>query len=160
MLSPLLYSLFIHDCVAKHDSNTIIELADDTTVEGLITDNNETAYREEVKDLAVWYQYNNLSLNLIKTKEMIVNYRKRRAEQRLFPLRRLKRFGMGPQILKKFYSCTVESTMTLCITFWYGNLSLEILFMSLFWFGQGVRWGGHFNVLFFYDFLSLCFGRV
>ena len=38
------------------------------------------------------------------------------------PLRRLKRFGMGPQILKRFYSCTIES-MTGCITAWYGNCS-------------------------------------
>jgi hypothetical protein len=28
----------------------------------------------------------------------------KRARQHLFPLRRLKQFGMGPQILKKFYS--------------------------------------------------------
>jgi hypothetical protein len=47
---------------------------------GLITNNNETAYREEVRDLAVFCQDNNLSLNVIKTKEMIVYYRKRRAE--------------------------------------------------------------------------------
>ena len=47
VLSPLLYSLLTHDCVAKHDSNTIIKFADDTTVAGLITDNDETAYREE-----------------------------------------------------------------------------------------------------------------
>ena len=47
---------------------------------GLIPDNNETAYREEVRDLAVWCQDNNLSLNVIKTKEMILNYRKRRPE--------------------------------------------------------------------------------
>ena len=53
VLSPLLYSLFTHDCMARHDSNTIIKFADDTTVVGLITDNNETAYREEVRDLAV-----------------------------------------------------------------------------------------------------------
>jgi hypothetical protein len=48
MFSSLLYSLFTHDCVAKHDSNTIIKFADDTTVVGLITDNDETAYRENV----------------------------------------------------------------------------------------------------------------
>jgi hypothetical protein len=30
----------------------------------------------------------------------------------LFPIRRLKRFGMGPQILKRFYSCTIESILT------------------------------------------------
>ena len=76
--------------------------------------------------MAVWCQDNNLSLNIIKTKEMIVDYRKRRPEHApilidravvgqvesfKFPLRRLKRFGIGPQILKRFYSCTIESIM-------------------------------------------------
>ena len=98
----------------------------------------------------MWCKDNNPSLNVIKTKEIIVDYRKRRtenaailidgaaveqvvsfkflgvhitnkltwskhtktvvkrAQQNLFPLRRLKRFGMGPQILKRFYSCTIE----------------------------------------------------
>ncbi|KAK6322739.1 hypothetical protein J4Q44_G00075310 [Coregonus suidteri] len=28
---------------------------------------------------------------------------------------------MGPQILKKFYSCTIEGILTGCITAWYGN---------------------------------------
>jgi hypothetical protein len=32
VLSPLLYSLFTHDCVAKHASNSIIKFSDDTTV--------------------------------------------------------------------------------------------------------------------------------
>ena len=102
---------------------------------------------------------------LCKTKELIVDYRKRRAEQvpinidwavvervesfkflgvhitnelswskhtktvvkrarqHLIPLRRLKRFGMGPQILTKIYSCTIERILTGCITAWYGNCS-------------------------------------
>ena len=47
----------------------------------------------------------------------------KRAQQNLFPLRRLKRFGLGPQILKRFYSCTIESILTGCITTWYGNCS-------------------------------------
>ena len=81
VLSPLLYSLFTQDCTARHDSNTARhDCADDTTVVGLITDNDEAAYREEVRGLAVWCNDNNLSLNLIKTKEMIVDYRKRRTE--------------------------------------------------------------------------------
>jgi hypothetical protein len=77
MLSPLLYSLFTHDCMARHDSNTIIKFADDTTVESLITEKYDNAHREEVRDLAVWCQDNNLSLNVIETKEMIVDYRKK-----------------------------------------------------------------------------------
>ena len=42
-----------------------------------------------------------------------------------FPLRRLKRFGMGPQILKVFYSCTIKSILIGCITAWYGNCSVS-----------------------------------
>ena len=54
--SPLLYSLFTHDCVAMHAFNSIIKFADDTIVVGLITNNDETAYREEVRALGVWCQ--------------------------------------------------------------------------------------------------------
>ena len=57
--------MFTHDCVA----NSIIKFADDTTVVGLITNNDETVYREEVRALSVWCQENNLSLNVNKTKE-------------------------------------------------------------------------------------------
>ena len=53
---------------------------------GLITDNDETAYREEVNDLTMWCKDNNSSLNVIKTKEMIVDYRKKRTEQAPFSL--------------------------------------------------------------------------
>jgi hypothetical protein len=80
VLSLLLYSLFTHDCMARHDSNTIIKFADDIIVVSLITNNDETAYREEVRDLTVWCKDNNVSLNVIKTKEMIVDYRKRRTK--------------------------------------------------------------------------------
>ncbi len=45
VLSPLLYSLYTNDCTATHSSNVIVKFADDTTVIGLITDNDETAYR-------------------------------------------------------------------------------------------------------------------
>ena len=53
---PLPYSLFTNDCMARHDSNTFIMFSDDMTVVGLITSNDETAYREEVSDLAVGQQ--------------------------------------------------------------------------------------------------------
>jgi gmma-aminobutyric acid receptor subunit gamma len=44
-----------------------------------------------------------------------------KAQQHLFPLRRLKRFGRDPRIVLKFYSCTIESILTGCITAWFGN---------------------------------------
>jgi hypothetical protein len=44
-----------------HTSNSIINFAEDTTVVGLITNNDETAYREERRALGVWCQENNLT---------------------------------------------------------------------------------------------------
>ncbi len=61
VLSPLLYT---HDCTATHSSNVIAKFADDTMMIGLITDNDETAYREEVSTLAKWCQENHLSLKI------------------------------------------------------------------------------------------------
>ncbi|KAM9571072.1 uncharacterized protein ACWYII_046330 isoform 1-T1 [Salvelinus alpinus] len=137
-----------------HASNSIIKFADDTTVVGLITNNDETAYREEVRALGVWFQENNLSLNVNKTKEMIVDFRKqqrehppihiegtavekvesfkflcvhitdsvvKKAQQRLFKLRRLKKFGLSPKTLTNFYRCAIESILSGCITAWYSN---------------------------------------
>ena len=64
------------------DTTTTPSLSLQTTQQwpavGLITDNDETAYREEVGDLVVWCQNNNLSRNVFKTKGMIVHYSKRR----------------------------------------------------------------------------------
>jgi hypothetical protein len=47
----------------------------------------------------------------------------KRAQQNFFPLRRLKRFGMGPQIFEKFNSCTIDSILTSVIIALYGNCS-------------------------------------
>ena len=58
-----------------------MKFADDTTIVGLITENDESAYREEVDTLTTWCQINNLSLNISKTKEMIVDYRRRQEEE-------------------------------------------------------------------------------
>ncbi len=80
VLSPLLYSLYTHDCTATHSSNVIVKFADGTTVIGLITDNDETAYREEVSTLTKWCQENHLSLNIVKTKELVVDYRRQSRE--------------------------------------------------------------------------------
>jgi hypothetical protein len=51
-----------------------------TTQQCLITNNDKTAYREEVRALAEWCQVNNLSLNVKKTKELIVDFRRQQRE--------------------------------------------------------------------------------
>ncbi len=75
VLSLLLFTLLTHDCTAKSSSNHIIKFADDTTVIGLIR-NDETHYREEVAQLAEWCGAKNLSLNVGKTKEVVMDFRR------------------------------------------------------------------------------------
>ncbi len=76
VLSPLLSSLYTHNCVPTHQSNLVVKFADDTTVVGLITIGEETAFRRNVDNLVWWSQENVLSLNVTVTKEMVVDYRK------------------------------------------------------------------------------------
>ncbi|KAJ8333589.1 hypothetical protein SKAU_G00415970 [Synaphobranchus kaupii] len=49
-----------HDCSARHISNHIYKFADEMTVVGCITNNDESAYREEVEQLTTWCAENNL----------------------------------------------------------------------------------------------------
>ncbi len=63
-----------------NNTSSLMKFADDTTVIGLITDNDETAYREEVSTLTKWCQENHLSLNIDETKELVVDYRRQSRE--------------------------------------------------------------------------------
>lgn len=65
--SPLPYSLFTYDYVANHN-NRVMKYANDTTVIGLISNNDESAYWREVEDLSLWCHNNNLFLNVSMTK--------------------------------------------------------------------------------------------
>ncbi len=168
VLSPLLYSLYTHDCVSSHRSTSIIKFCWWYCGSGLISNNDETAYLDEVERLTSWCQDNCLSLNVSKTKELIVDFRKKnllpytplmisgtpvervssfkylgvnisedltwtthiqtqvkKARQRLYHLRQLRKFRVSPTILKTFYAGTIESVLTQCISVWYGNSSSQ-----------------------------------
>ncbi|KAI5627516.1 gastrula zinc finger protein XlCGF28.1-like [Silurus asotus] len=66
---------------AMHSLNHIIKFADDTTVVGLISKNDESAYSEEVQRLTAWCGANNLTLNVDKKKEMVVDFRRAQSDQ-------------------------------------------------------------------------------
>ncbi|XP_037548521.1 uncharacterized protein LOC119425069, partial [Nematolebias whitei] len=144
------------------DKVKIFKFADDTTVVGLISNNDETDYRNKVSRLALWCRHNNLSLNVDKTKEIVVDFRKmhaqhapltingttvervgstkflgvhvsedlswsrntaslaKKAHQRLYFLRKLKRAGAPTPIMCTFYRGAIESVLTSCITVWFG----------------------------------------
>ncbi|XP_053083886.1 uncharacterized protein LOC128317198 [Pangasianodon hypophthalmus] len=74
VLSPQRFTLLTHDCTPMYSTNLFIKFGDDTTVVGLISNNDETNYRNEVQQLAIWCTNNNLSLNIEKTKEIVVDF--------------------------------------------------------------------------------------
>jgi hypothetical protein len=78
VLSPLLYSLFTHDCghARLQLNHQVCRLHNSS----LITNNDKTAYREEVRALSEWCQGNNLSLNINKMKALIMDFRKQQRE--------------------------------------------------------------------------------
>lgn len=51
VLSPLLLSLYTNSCTAGHLSVKLLKFADDTTLIGLISDGDESAYRSEIARL-------------------------------------------------------------------------------------------------------------
>ncbi len=156
----LLFTLLTHDCTPSHNSNLFIKFADDTTVVGLISNRDETNYRSEVSRLAGWCRDNNLSLNVEKTKEIVVDFRRvhslhapltingatvervsstkldlswtnntaalaKKAQQRLYFLRKLRRARAPAPIMCTFYRGTIESILTSCITVWYGTCNVS-----------------------------------
>ncbi len=66
--------------MSSHSCTFIVKFADDTVVLGLISNNDETVYLDEVERLISWCQDNCLSLNVSKTKELIVDLRKRQQQ--------------------------------------------------------------------------------
>ncbi|KAI4894551.1 hypothetical protein NFI96_022922 [Prochilodus magdalenae] len=165
VLSPLLFTLLTYDCSPIHSGCHIVKFADDTAVVGCITNCDESGYRQEVEHLEGWCRKNNLCINIKKTKEMIVDFRRgrhahlplhvggsavevvssyrylgvhlsnnltwsnntsslvRKAHQRLYFLRRLRRAGLGSSVLTSFYRCVVESVLCSSINVWHGSCS-------------------------------------
>uniref|UniRef100_A0A669C6E4 Reverse transcriptase domain-containing protein n=1 Tax=Oreochromis niloticus TaxID=8128 RepID=A0A669C6E4_ORENI len=165
VLSPLLFSLYTNCCTSTHQSVKLIKFADDTTVIGLISDGDESAYRRVVERLVSWCSHNNLVLNPQKTVEIIVDFRKhtaplppiiltdtpitfvdsaswvppsptmkweptitsviKKAQQRMYFVRQLKKFNLPTWTMMQFYTAIIESILTSSITVWYAGATIR-----------------------------------
>ncbi|KAF7654084.1 hypothetical protein LDENG_00074750, partial [Lucifuga dentata] len=70
-MSLLLYSLSTFDSVTTHATNSMVKFADDTVMVSLISHSDN-----EVDSLSLWCQDNHLSLNVDKTKELVMDFRR------------------------------------------------------------------------------------
>ena len=75
VLSPLLFTLYTNDCRSVSKNCQLFKYADDTALVGRCI-NDDTLYQEEILRFTEWCNSNFLELNVKKTKEMIVDFRK------------------------------------------------------------------------------------
>ena len=75
VLSLVLFVLYTADCRSKEDGNVMVKFADDTSLSGLIQE-DDSSYSEAVEELIEWCDRNYLELNVTKTKELVINFRK------------------------------------------------------------------------------------
>ncbi|KAK3532636.1 hypothetical protein QTP86_027367 [Hemibagrus guttatus] len=106
VLSPLLFSLYTNSCTSGHQSVKLLKFADDTTLIGLISDGDESAYRGTTITKELKWEQNIRSLT-------------KKAQQRMYFLRQLKTFLLPVKMLVNFYTAIIESVLTSSITVWF-----------------------------------------
>ena len=165
VLSAFLFTIYTTDCTSSSKEVVILKYADDTVIVGLLHNDNETVYRNEVDRFVKWCDDNHLNLNVSKTKEMIVDFRKKKqkvdplviknenveivseykylgniidhqltgcanvnslikkANKKLYFVRKLKSLKVSNTVLSMFYKSIVQSNFTFCVANWFNLCS-------------------------------------
>ncbi len=123
LLSPLLFSLYMNDCTSKDPSVKLLKFADDTTLIGHIQDGDESAYRQEGKELAVWCSLNNLELNTLS-----VDDRGLQENPPFYILTSFASWGSSNCHRSCWNSSTliIESVLCMSITIWFSSTKYDI----------------------------------
>ncbi|KAI2650804.1 putative RNA-directed DNA polymerase from transposon BS [Labeo rohita] len=147
VLSPLLFSLYTNDCTSKDPSVKLLKFADDTTVIGLIRDVT-TTWSSTVKTVEMTIDFQRkppalIPLTIMNSTVAAVDSFKflgtnisqdlkwdihidsivKKAQQRLYFLRQLKKFNLPQALMTQFYSAVIESVLCSSITVWFGAAS-------------------------------------
>ncbi|XP_033181736.1 uncharacterized protein LOC113148445 [Anabas testudineus] len=77
VLAPFLFTLYTADFRHNTDSCVLQKFSDDSAIVGLITDDEDAEYRGLTQNFVAWCRQNHLLINAKKTKEMVVDFRRR-----------------------------------------------------------------------------------
>uniref|UniRef100_A0A8C7Z516 Reverse transcriptase domain-containing protein n=1 Tax=Oryzias sinensis TaxID=183150 RepID=A0A8C7Z516_9TELE len=77
VLSPFLFTLYTSDFTYNTGSCHLQKFSDDSAIVGCVSGGNELVYRSVIKDFVDWCERNHLCLNTSKTKEMVIDFRRR-----------------------------------------------------------------------------------
>ena len=76
VLTPFLFSLYTSDCRATHNNCFIDKYATGTVLTGMVLNDNFINYTQVVISFVNWWDSNHPILNVTKTKEMVIDFRK------------------------------------------------------------------------------------
>lgn len=165
VMSPVLYTLYTNDFTVTHNNTHLLKFADDSAIIGLFTSKETSDYPDIVESFYQWCKTNYLLLNVKKTKELIIDFRRnntqpvcpilinnkkvdivneakylgitidsqlnwhshvtnifKKANQRMYFLRKLRFLNVSKSILRVFYTMTIQSVIMYGITCWGGNV--------------------------------------
>ncbi|TWW54643.1 hypothetical protein D4764_0023300 [Takifugu flavidus] len=118
----------------------LIKFADDTTLIGLISNGDETAYRREeshspfappaLMDSPITivdsFRFLGTTITTRDLKwEPTISSLIKKAQQRMFFLRQLRKLKLPPRMLVQFYTAIMESILTSSITVWYAGATVR-----------------------------------
>ena len=75
VLSAILFIIYTNELRSRFRNCHLIKYADDTVIVGLISDNDESEYNEQISEVVLWCKAHNLLLNAAKTQELIFDFR-------------------------------------------------------------------------------------
>ncbi|KAI4899206.1 hypothetical protein NFI96_030735, partial [Prochilodus magdalenae] len=81
VLSPVLFTLYTSDFKYNSELCHMQKFSDDTAVVGCVRNGQEREYRSLVEDFVEWCTTNHLKLNITKTNEMCIDFRRSRPSQ-------------------------------------------------------------------------------
>ncbi|KAI4891636.1 hypothetical protein NFI96_032089, partial [Prochilodus magdalenae] len=76
VLSPVLFTLYTSDFKYNSELCHMQKFSDDTAIVGCVRNGQEREYRSLVEDFVEWCTTNHLKLNITKTKEMCIDFRR------------------------------------------------------------------------------------
>ncbi|KAK7877850.1 hypothetical protein WMY93_031490 [Mugilogobius chulae] len=143
VLAPFLFTLYTADFRHNTESCVLQKFSDDSAIIGLITDDDDAEYRGLTQDFVDWCQQNHLLLNAGKTKEMVVDFRRRHSiapppvniqgrdiervdsykPEQALPSEKTQVFWSEGPLLRTFYDSVVASAILYGVVCWSSSIT-------------------------------------
>ncbi|KAI4887111.1 hypothetical protein NFI96_003141 [Prochilodus magdalenae] len=97
VLSPVLFTLYTSDFKYNSELCHMQKFSDDTAIVGCVRNGQEREYRSLVEDFVEWCTTNHLRMNITKTKELCIDFRRSRPSQQPISIK-----GVNVEVVRSY----------------------------------------------------------